>query len=35
MIIATHGRGVWVLDANPVNEKDKKKSSGDYDPAIE
>lgn len=23
IIIATHGRGVWVLDANSVNEKDK------------
>lgn len=23
IIIATHGRGIWVLDANPVNEKDK------------
>ncbi len=24
IVIATHGRGMWVLDANPVNEKDKK-----------
>jgi photosystem II stability/assembly factor-like uncharacterized protein len=23
IIIATHGRGMWVMDANPVNEKDK------------
>lgn len=26
IIIATHGRGMWVMDANPINEKDKKKS---------
>jgi photosystem II stability/assembly factor-like uncharacterized protein len=24
IVIATHGRGMWVLDANPVNDKDKK-----------
>jgi len=24
IVIATHGRGMWVMDANPVNEKDKK-----------
>jgi photosystem II stability/assembly factor-like uncharacterized protein len=24
IIIATHGRGIWVLDANPINEKDKR-----------
>ena len=24
IIIATHGRGVWVMDANMVNEKDKR-----------
>jgi len=23
IIIGTHGRGVWVMDANPINEKDK------------
>ena len=23
IIIATHGRGMFVLDANPINEKDK------------
>jgi hypothetical protein len=23
VIIATHGHGLWVMDANPVNEKDK------------
>jgi photosystem II stability/assembly factor-like uncharacterized protein len=34
IIIATHGRGVWVMDANPINEKDKIKNSGDYDRAI-
>jgi len=25
IIIGTHGRGVWVLDANPINEKDKQR----------
>jgi photosystem II stability/assembly factor-like uncharacterized protein len=30
VIIATHGRGVWVLDANPVNEKDKRRNYYDY-----
>jgi photosystem II stability/assembly factor-like uncharacterized protein len=25
IVIATHGRGMWVMDANPINEKDKKK----------
>jgi hypothetical protein len=35
IIIATHGRGVWVMDANPINEKDKMKKSNDYDPAID
>jgi photosystem II stability/assembly factor-like uncharacterized protein len=24
IVIATHGRGMWALDANPVNEKDKR-----------
>jgi hypothetical protein len=23
IVIATHGRGMWVMDANPINEKDK------------
>ncbi|MDH5384555.1 MAG: hypothetical protein OEY18_07600, partial [Candidatus Aminicenantes bacterium] len=23
IVIATHGRGMWAIDANPVNEKDK------------
>ena len=27
IIIATHGRGIWVLDANPVNEKDKQRGN--------
>jgi photosystem II stability/assembly factor-like uncharacterized protein len=27
VIIATHGRGMFVLDANPVNEKDKNQRS--------
>ena len=35
IIIATHGRGMWVLDANPINEKDKLKGSRDQDPAID
>ena len=26
IVIATHGRGMWVLDANPINEKDKVRS---------
>ena len=26
IVIATHGRGVWVMDANPINEKDKQRS---------
>jgi photosystem II stability/assembly factor-like uncharacterized protein len=26
IIIATHGRGMWVMDANPVNEKDKMRT---------
>jgi photosystem II stability/assembly factor-like uncharacterized protein len=25
IVIATHGRGMWVLDANPINEKDKRR----------
>ena len=25
VVIATHGRGMWALDANPVNEKDKRR----------
>jgi len=27
IIIATHGRGMFVLDANPINEKDKRRRS--------
>ena len=26
IVIATHGRGMWALDANPVNEKDKRRN---------
>jgi hypothetical protein len=26
IIIAIHGRGIWVMDANPVNEKDKRRN---------
>jgi photosystem II stability/assembly factor-like uncharacterized protein len=25
IVIATHGRGMWALDANPINEKDKQR----------
>lgn len=35
IIIATHGRGMWVLDANPINEKDKRRNYMDYDPTEE
>jgi hypothetical protein len=35
IIIATHGRGMWVMDANPINEKDKMKNSRDSDPTID
>jgi photosystem II stability/assembly factor-like uncharacterized protein len=35
IIIATHGRGMWVMDANPINEKDKKKVQNDDDPSVE
>ena len=28
IIIATHGRGMWVMDANMVNEKDKRSRPG-------
>lgn len=31
IIIATHGRGMWVMDANPINEKDKRRNWWDYD----
>jgi len=31
IIIATHGRGIWVMDADPVNGKDKKKTSNEDD----
>jgi len=27
IVIATHGRGMWALDANPINEKDKQRRS--------
>lgn len=35
IIIATHGRGIWVLDANPVNEKDKRMNRYNADSTIE
>jgi photosystem II stability/assembly factor-like uncharacterized protein len=35
IIIATHGRGMWVMDANPVNEKDKRRSERYSGEAIE
>ncbi len=25
IVIATHGRGMWAIDANPINEKDKRR----------
>ncbi len=31
IIIATHGRGMWVMDANPVNGKDKRRNYQDYE----
>jgi photosystem II stability/assembly factor-like uncharacterized protein len=31
IIIATHGRGMWVMDANPVNGKDKIHNNDEYD----
>ena len=27
VVIATHGRGMWALDANPVNNKDKQRNT--------
>jgi photosystem II stability/assembly factor-like uncharacterized protein len=35
IIIATHGRGMWVLDANPINEKDKRRNRFEYEPVEE
>jgi photosystem II stability/assembly factor-like uncharacterized protein len=35
IIIATHGRGIWVMDANPINGMDKIKRLNDDDPARE
>ncbi|MBG0858778.1 MAG: hypothetical protein IQL11_04685 [Bacteroidales bacterium] len=35
IIIATHGRGMWVMDANPINEKDKRRSQRFPGEAIE
>jgi photosystem II stability/assembly factor-like uncharacterized protein len=35
IIIATHGRGVWVMDANPINEKDKRRNVRNYNETIE
>jgi len=32
IIIATHGRGIFVMDANPINEKDKVRGPRYYDP---
>jgi photosystem II stability/assembly factor-like uncharacterized protein len=31
VVIATHGRGMWVLDANPINEKDKQRRFNYYE----
>ncbi len=35
IIIATHGRGMWVMDANPVNGKDKRRNYQDYEDSEE
>jgi hypothetical protein len=35
LIIATHGRGIWVMDANPINEKDKISKAGNEESTIE
>jgi len=35
IIIATHGRGIWVLDANPINEKDKRRNNYDEEDGVE
>jgi photosystem II stability/assembly factor-like uncharacterized protein len=35
IIIATHGRGIWVLDANPINEKDKRRNFYEDNPTEE
>jgi photosystem II stability/assembly factor-like uncharacterized protein len=35
LIIATHGRGIWVLDANPINEKDKRRNPRNDDLPVE
>jgi len=35
IVIATHGRGAWVMDANGINEKDKRDRSGFPDEEIE
>jgi photosystem II stability/assembly factor-like uncharacterized protein len=32
IIIATHGRGIFVMDANPINEKDRIRDRRYYDP---
>ena len=32
LIIATHGRGVFVMDANPINEKEKLMRRRRYEP---
>jgi photosystem II stability/assembly factor-like uncharacterized protein len=35
IIIGTHGRGVWVMDANPINEKDQRRSFRNFNEPIE
>ena len=35
IVIATHGRGIWVMDADPINEKDKRENLRDYRPVAE
>jgi photosystem II stability/assembly factor-like uncharacterized protein len=31
IVIATHGRGIWAMDADPINEKPKKARSRYYE----
>lgn len=35
IIIATHGRGIWVLDANTINEKGQRRNYQGFNPPVE
>ncbi|MFN8241544.1 MAG: hypothetical protein U0X39_12455 [Bacteroidales bacterium] len=35
IIIATHGRGLWVMDANPINERNKRRNYYNDEPGEE